>query len=347
MDRITNPYRGTRRFQNGVPAPSVAAESVAALLAQCPAHHETPLINCKELASDVGVAGLFIKDERGRMGLGSFKALGAAYVIAVDAAAVGGDLRQSLNGRTYITASAGNHGMSVAAGAAIFGANAVIHIAETVPESFAARLSQKGATVVRAGPDYAASMALAQDSAAKNGWSLLSDSSWPGYVDPPHRLMEGYLQLAAEAAQQIPTAPTHILLQAGVGGMAGAIAAYARDVWGDAPIICVVEPTFAPAIIESIKAGKVVFADGPVSEMGRLDCKEPSMIAMEGLAHDADYFVTISEQEANSGAALLEQHDLATSPSGGAGVAALLIANGDFELTKDSIVLCILSEGPA
>jgi len=165
--------------------------------------------------------------------------------------------------------------MSVAAGAAVFGARAVVHIAETVPESFAERLAAKGATVVRGGDDYAASMALAQESAETNGWTLLSDSSWPGYIDAPHRLMEGYLQLAAEAAEQIDAPPTHIFLQAGVGGMAGAVAAYAREAWGDAPTICVVEPEFAPAILESINAGRVVFADGPVSEMGRLDCKEP------------------------------------------------------------------------
>jgi len=237
--------------------------------------------------------------------------------------------------------------MSVAAGAAVFGARAVVHIAETVPESFAERLAAKGATVVRGGDDYAASMALAQESAETNGWTLLSDSSWPGYIDAPHRLMEGYLQLAAEAAEQIDAPPTHIFLQAGVGGMAGAVAAYAREAWGDAPTICVVEPEFAPAILESINAGRVVFADGPVSEMGRLDCKEPSLIAMEGLAHDADFFATITEEEALAEMAALAANGLDTSPSGGAGLVAAMRADGAFGMGPDSRVLCILSEGPA
>lgn len=347
MDYVDNPYRSTLSFPTGAPAPSVAVEKPRALLSQCPVHKPTPLVDCPALANIASVARLHVKDERDRMGLGSFKALGAAYVIANDAVAAGGDMATALKGKTYITASAGNHGMSVAAGASVFGATSVIHIAETVPESFGDRLAEKGATVVRAGADYAESMELAQKSARENGWTLLSDTSWPDYLDTPHRLMEGYLQMGAEAAEQIDQPPTHIFLQAGVGGLAGAMAAHARATWGDQPTICVVEPTFAPAIIESIRAGKVVFADGPVSEMGRLDCKEPSLIAMEGLAHDADVFITITEEEAADSMPVLAAHDLATSPSGGAGLAALLKCRGHFGLDSDSRVLCFLSEGPA
>ena len=99
---------------------------------------------------------------RGRMGLGSFKALGAAYVIAHEAQL------GSLEGRTYVTASAGNHGMSVAAGAKVFGAKSVIYLSETVPAVFADRLREKGAEVVIEGSDYEASMAGAQAAAEAN-----------------------------------------------------------------------------------------------------------------------------------------------------------------------------------
>ena len=108
--------------------------------------------------------------------------------------------------------------MSVAAGARIFGAKSVVYIAETVPDGFARSLRQKGAQVVRTGADYEASMAAAQKAAEDNGWTLLSDSSWPGYFDLPHRLMEGYLVMAAEASDALTEPPTHIFLQAGVGG---------------------------------------------------------------------------------------------------------------------------------
>ena len=100
--------------------------------------------------------------------------------------------KNNLFGITYVAASAGNHGLSVATGANVFGAQAVIYLADTVPESFAAKLQNVGASVVRAGADYAASMQAAKAAAADKGWILLSDSSWPGYVDIPHQLMEGY-----------------------------------------------------------------------------------------------------------------------------------------------------------
>lgn len=283
------------------------------------------------------------------MGLGSFKALGAAYVIATDAAARDGDPVGALGDATYVTASAGNHGLSVAAGARVFGARAVIYIAETVPESFARRLRDKGAEVVRAGETYEASMAAAAQAAAREGWQLLSDSSWSGYVRVPHRLMEGYLILLQEVFAEVGEGPTHIFLQAGVGGLAGAMAALARSHWGDGPVIVVVEPDAAPALYDSIRAGRPLAVSGPVSSMGRLDCKEPSLIALKGLARDADLFATISEEEAATAMPILSEIGLRTTPSGGAGLAALLASaphRADLGLTPASRVLAILSEGP-
>ena len=320
------------------------AQAVAALLAQCPKHLPTPLLDCPDLAAQAGVAKLTIKDERGRMGLGSFKALGAAYAIAREAAATGGDLPSALQGRIYVTASAGNHGLSVAAGARIFGALAVIYLAQTVPDGFAKRLQAMGAQVVRAGANYEASMEAAGDAAKANGWTLLSDGSWPGYVDLPFRVMEGYRQIATEIIAQTQEIPTHVLLQAGVGGLAAALAAELRLSWGDAPQIIVVEPDAAPALMESICAGHVVVTDGPVSAMGRLDCKTPSMLALADLAHDADFFVTLTEAEAATGAAAMAAAGLPSTPSGAAGFAAVLA--GLAGIGPTSHVLCILSEGP-
>ena len=344
MHRVVNPHRAAGPLAPEAPAPSTAADRVAALLAQCPAAEETPLVAAAGLAP---VAALWVKDERGRMGLGSFKALGAAYVIARQAAEAAADPGpDTLRGRTYVTASAGNHGMSVAAGARVFGARAVVYLAETVPEVFADRLRGKGAEVVREGADYAASMAAAQAAAEARGWTLLSDSSWPGYTDLPLILMEGYLQMAAEAARQCPEPPSHILLQAGVGGLACAVAAYARAVWGDGPRIVVVEPEAAPALQASIAAGRAVFAPGPDSIMGRLDCKEPSLIALNGLARDADDFLTLTDAEVAGCLPALAAAGLATTASGAAGIAAAMLpeARAALGIGPETRVLCFLSE---
>jgi diaminopropionate ammonia-lyase len=328
-----------------IPLPSCDPARAQGLLALCPVAAVTPLSDAPALATHAGVSDVRIKDERGRMGLGSFKALGAAYVIACDAQ------QGQAAARTYVTASAGNHGLSVAAGAAAFGAASVIYIAQTVPETFAERLAAQGAQVVRAGETYEDSLAAAQAAAQAQGWDLLSDGSWHGYTARPRLLMEGYTVLMAEVIAQMAKAPTHIFLQAGVGGLACACAALVRQRWGDGPRIVVVEPAAAPALYGSIVAGRAVNSEGPVSDMGRLDCKMPSLVALKGLARDADAFALLTEAEGQAGAGLAMVAGMASTTSGAAGIAALVALDAqqrrDLCLDAQSRVLCILSEGPA
>jgi diaminopropionate ammonia-lyase len=357
---LANPWRSTGLRGPADADLSVDAGLVQELLLHCPAAGVTALLDPPDMAADLGVEHLWIKDERDRMGLGSFKALGAAYVIAREAdarfegnwdrtpEAVSGALADV----TYVSASAGNHGLSVAAGARVFGANAVIVLSQAVPEGFAQRLERFGARVVRAGFDYEESMTASQEMAKEEGWTLLSDSSWPGYTEIPRQVMEGYLVMGVEAAEQVEAIaypPTHLFLQAGVGGLAASMAALARHLWGDNPLIVVVEPDRAPCLTESIRAGRAVRADGPVSNMGRLDAKEPSHLALIALARDADFFVTVSDEEAVDTVRFLDEHGIATTPSGAAGVAGLQHAGRDRQemlLDGSSRVLTFVSEGP-
>lgn len=357
MDFLANPFRGIGLQPGELLAPGEIAtdpSDALALLALCPAAAPTPLTEHAELAEAIGVGRLFLKDERGRMGLGSFKALGASFAIAKQARlAAGSDLARhfahALSGQTFVCASAGNHGLSVAAGARVFGADAVIYLSSAVPASFADRLMAKGARVVRAGDTYEESMAAATAAAASHGWHLLADSTWIGYTDPARDVMEGYLVMGEEVARSLSDPPTHIFLQAGVGGLAAAATASARRNWGDGPEIVIVEPAFAPALFESIRAGRPVNAAGPVSSMGRLDCKEPSHLALKHLAREADAFMTITEQEAADAVATLASHGIGTSPSGGAGFAGVLSLSRQTSGARpgpDSRVLVYVSEGP-
>ncbi|MCF6322291.1 MAG: pyridoxal-phosphate dependent enzyme [Rhizobiaceae bacterium] len=323
------------------------------LFSRCPIAHETPLLELPQIAKKLGIAVVNIKDERSRMGLGSFKALGAAHAIAKMATrkfehGQSSNIETALKGTTFVCASAGNHGLSMAAGAALFGAKSVVYISQSVPQEFAEMLHNKQAKVVRHGDNYEASMKAAMDAANTHDWVLLSDSSWPGYTLPACDVMEGYLILGAEVAKRIRLPPTHIFLQAGVGGLAAAVAACARNSWGEAPEIIVVEPLFAPALIKSIEAGKPVTTSGPVSGMGRLDCKEPSHLALKYLAKEADYFTTISEKEASSAVNFLSEFGIDTSLSGAAGFAALICADiekASFGLNQDSRILAYITEG--
>ena len=350
MTLLKNTYFGSENeieIAAGIPFPSTDAEAPEVLLASCPAHKKTPLHEKPELAAAAGVGSVFLKDETVRMGLGSFKALGAAYVIAHQASETGAeDLSTSLKGQTFVTASAGNHGLSVAAGAKVFGAKAVIFLAETVPAAFGDRLRELGAEVHVTGKDYDESLVAALKYAEDNSAQVLSDTSWDGYHEFPHRLMEGYLVSAKEAVGQMKEVPTHIFLQAGVGGLAGAMAAYFRKAWGSEPVITVVEPDRATALQSSIKAGKSVYAEGPVSNMGRLDCKEPSLIALRGLARDANYFLTVSDELGQETTDRLSNAGIGSTPSGVGGLTGLYAGENEaLGLDETSRVLCIVSEG--
>lgn len=361
MSVLRNPYRKQGLSdRSGLAEGQVLSDPTASqhLLAHCPAAKPTALREFPDLARKHGIGSVFVKDESTRMEMGSFKALGATYAIAQLAAERAGgpealachpQRAKILEDMVFACASAGNHGLSVAVGARMFGAHAVVYLADTVPEAFAARLHRSGAEVRRAGARYEASMAAAEADCNSYGWTLLSDSSWPGYVELPIRVMEGYLVIAAEVADQIGEPPSHIFLQAGVGGFAAAMTAHFRARWGAGPTIVVVEPDVAATLLHSIEAGRPVEAPGPASVMGRLDCKAPSHLALGELARNADIFLTITDRQCLATVDELRRLGVATTPSGAAGLAALMHLGDDREvlgLNAESRVLAFITEGP-
>lgn len=323
-----------------------------AWVSACPAYEATPL----SLAEFDG-RRIWLKDESRRMNLGSFKALGGVYAIArivareaggeiEPAALVSEDARRIASRLCFVTASAGNHGLSVAAGARIFGASSRIHIAETVAEAFARRLRAQGAEVLRSGEIYEDSLAAAADDARRIGAVHLTDTSWPDSIESARLIMEGYTILGGELRAAFANSgewPARVYLQAGVGGLAGAIAWSIRQSWEIQPEIIVVEPDRAPCLQASAAAGKLVTVAGPASNMGRLDCKTPSALAFDILKSAADRFVTVSDEEAALAARRLAAHDKAggieSTPSGTAGLAACLREGGPGN------PLVIISEG--
>lgn len=329
------------------------------LLAQCPEYRETPLLAVDSLCSTT----IWIKDESSRMGLGSFKALGGFYAIARLIAKAWAEQqekpkteydfnsdehRRFAKTLTFVCASAGNHGLSVAAGAKVFGANSRVHLARSVPEEFAIRLRAKGATVVSSGLSYEDSVANAITEANEKGFTLVADGSWPGYTKIPSLVMEGYTVIAAELKVQFMRQglwPTHVYLQAGVGGLAAAMSIIIRSEWPEQPQIVVVEPEAAPCLRDSHLSGKPTRVSGPTSNMGRLDCKEPSILAFEVLNEMADHFITVSDLQAQETTELLGNFNLSSTPSGVAGLAALLhTSNPNCCLSVAARPLVIISE---
>jgi diaminopropionate ammonia-lyase len=188
-----------------------------------------------------------------------------------------------------------------------------------------------GADVIRIEGDYDASVVLAREEAEKNGWFVVSDTSWPGYSEPPRDVMAGYGVMVQEACDALKEAPTHVFVQGGVGGLAAAVAAALRQYWPDtSPRIIVVEPERAACLIESASHGRatsVTIAEETI--MAGLSCGEPSEMAWAVLAQEASDYLTIPDSVVAPTVRLLAQEatgdpKVEAGESAVAGLAALI-----------------------
>ena len=359
MKIVLNPKFG-RGFNNGcdpLSKRSVSDDIVNPfkLFNKCPFRDQVNILDLQTISKEIGIKSLVAINESNRLGLGSFKALGAVYVIAKIALGVSINkpstnllslAKEKLKGVTFSTASAGNHGLSLATGAKIFGAKSIVYVSKNVPNKFIAQLKSLGSKVSIVGNTYDESLKAAVDDSKKNNWILISDSTWE-YYDTGLDVMEGYLISISQALQKIKKNPTHIFLQAGVGGLAASFAAYCRKKLGYSPIIIIVEPSFAPCLQHSILKGEPTLVQGPASNMGRLDCKYPSRQAFYSLSRTANAFVSITDKESLKGTLFLSKRGINISQSSSAGFVALkkLIKRGDFLLDSETRALCIFSEG--
>jgi len=312
---------------------------------------------------DLDGNNVLVKDETNRMGLGAFKALGGPYAIARYIAEQwqeqhdeeltpermqDEDVKAFASRMTFVCASAGNHGLGVARGAKDVGAKSRIFLAHTVPEGFAKRLESYGAEVLWSGDNYSQSVEAAVRNAADTGAILLADGTWEGYTDLPKLVMEGYTVIAEELRVQLADSgqwPTHVFLQAGVGGLACAMAYMIRHNWPVQPEIIVVEPDVAECLQASHRAGQLTDVTGPDSNMGRLDCKEASLVAWQTLENCDVSYVTVTDKQASAGAAQMTAMGVATTPSGGAGFTALKLAVTELQKKDNFLPLVIVTEG--
>lgn len=275
----------------------------------------TPMVSLPAVARRLDVGSIYVKDEGQRLGLGSFKALGGAYAVIQLVLGLASqrwgrpvdisewrspELARLASGMTVTCATDGNHGRSVAHGAQLVGANCVIFVHAGVSEARCRAIARYGARIERVQGNYDDSVASASKIAGERGWIVVSDTSWPGYERIPHLVMQGYTALLREALGALPKPPTHVFIQAGVGGIAAATAAHFSIVFGnDRPFFTVVEPAQAACLLESARAGQIVKVphDRP-TVMAMLECYEPSLVAWRVLSRVADAFMTVEDDEA-------------------------------------------------
>ena len=347
-----------------------------------PQYSETPLARLEGMAKELGLKGLFVKDESYRFGLNAFKVLGGSFAMAnYIAEALGKDvsevdydyltsdkLRQEFGQATFFTATDGNHGRGVAWAANRLGQKAVVLMPKGSTKTRFDNIAKEGAkvTIEEVNYDECVRRANALAEQTEHG-VMVQDTAWEGYEKIPAWIMQGYGTMASEAAQQLKAAggdrPTHIFVQAGVGSLAGAVQGYFANLYPDCcPTTVIMEAQAADCLYRSAEAadGGIRFATGDLATiMAGLACGEPNTISFDILKNHAACFVSCPDWVAAKGMRMLGapvkgDPQVISGESGavGMGLIATLMTDPEYAelkqaigLDEHSVVLMFSTEG--
>ena len=251
----------------------------------------TPLVELNKLSKELNLNKIFYKDESKRFDLKSFKALGGAYAVE--------KVTKGNKDIVVATATAGNHGRSVAWGAKRLGLKCKIFISEYVTDARGKVMSDLGADVIKVKGNYESSLIECIKQSTKNNWQIIQDVAWKEYITVPKYTMAGYAVMMKEIVDQLDhNKISHIILQAGVGGMAGAMVAGVARYLKNIPITIVVEPDSAACVLESIRTGKIEKIDIiRESLMGGMSCGEVSLVPWEILKNSVKYCISLPDDD--------------------------------------------------
>ena len=251
----------------------------------------TPLIELNKLSKELNLNKIFYKDESKRFNLKSFKALGGAYAVE--------KITKGNKDIVVATATAGNHGRSVAWGARRLGLKCKIFISEYVSDARGQAMAELGADVIKVKGNYENSLIECIKQSTENNWQIVQDVAWKNYTIVPKYTMAGYTVMMKEIIDQInKNKISHIILQAGVGGMAGAMIAGIARYLENVPITLIVEPDSAACVMESIKSGKIEKIDiKKESLMGGMSCGEVSLVPWEILKNSVKFCISLPDDD--------------------------------------------------
>jgi diaminopropionate ammonia-lyase len=310
----------------------------------------TPLINLDKLSKELGLNKIFYKDESKRFDLKSFKALGGAYAVE--------KISKGNKDIVVATATAGNHGRSVAWGAKRLGLKCKIFISEFVSDARGQAMADLGADVVKVNGNYEKSLIECIKQSTDNNWQIVQDVAWQDYMIVPKYTMAGYTVMMKEIVDQInQNRISHIILQAGVGGMAAAMIAGIARYLENIPTTIVVEPDSAACVLESIRTGKIEKIDiKRESLMGGMSCGEVSLVPWEILKNSVKYCISLPDDDIAKtmkllGNASFSKEKIIAGENSAPGVISLIAGCEDEKvkekigLDKDSNVMLIGCEG--
>ena len=310
----------------------------------------TPLLLLDKLSKELGLNKIYYKDESKRFDLKSFKALGGAYAVE--------KVTKGNKEITVSTATAGNHGRSVAWGAKRLGLKCKIFISEFVSDARGKAMESLGAEVVKVKGNYENSLIECIKQSTENNWQIVQDVAWKDYMLVPTLTMAGYSVMMKEIVDEINKEKiTHIFLQAGVGGMAGAMVAGVARYLENIPKIIVVEPDSAACVMASIKSGKIEKVQiVRESLMGGMSCGEPSLVPWKILKNSVNNCISLPDDDIGKAMKLLAsasfgKDKIIAGENSAPGVISLIASCNDekiknkINLDNNSNVLLIGCEG--
>jgi diaminopropionate ammonia-lyase len=329
-----------------------------------PGYQQTPLVVLPQLAAELGVATVFVKDESNRLGLPAFKILGASWAVncalshrsGFDAPAESlTELRDRCAPVTLVTATDGNHGRAVGRLAALLGLAARVYVPAGTAKETVHAITSEGAEVVQTDLIYDEVVwAAASSTAGRPEDLLIQDTAWRGYEQVPGWIVEGYGTLFHEIDLQLGERATHLVaVPTGVGSLLQAALQHYRDPALDQrPAVLAVEPVTAACVTASLAAGKPISVDTsePTIMVG-LNCGSVSTIAWSAIRDGLDASVTVTDEQASGGMHRLNELGVPAGPCGGASLAGVREALADpdhralLSITADSALVLISTDG--
>lgn len=357
LELVVNPNAGRSTLPACYNEETFAA--VRAFHQTLPDYAPTPLVALPDLANTLGVKGIYLKDESHRFGLKAFKALGASYAIHQ---LLGNQAESSF---LTVTATDGNHGKGMAWSTHRLGGHAVVFMPAGTVDSRVEAIRAIGDTEVTVTEEnYDGAVAKAAAYAKEHNGFLVQDTSFPGYEDIPQNITLGYSTMAAEALEQMQALgagePTHTFLQAGVGSMAGGVAAYLAKTCQMPPAMAVVEAWESACVLESIRQNRLVSIAGHTqTSMAGLNCGTPNPQVMPVLQEWAKYYLRCQDEVTFRAMCRLAhpgpgETAVISGESGASGLGCLMAllerpelttARDTMGLNKDSVVLLFNTEG--
>lgn len=292
----------------------------------------TPTRNLNELAAELNVGSLFVKDESRRFGMNAFKILGASFAIHKY-------LNDNLDAEMFCTATDGNHGRAVARSAKLHNKKAVVFMPRHTVEERIQNIKNENAEVVIADGDYDLATERAKMFAKENNAALIQDSSWEGYEKIPADIMTGYQTMMFELEEQINLDEIDIVfLQCGVGTWAASVVNYFLNRKNNrAPKFIIVEPAEADCMLESVKQKRIAKTSGDQKTiMAGLNCGTPATTAFEILQASADLFLAVDDEFVIDAMRkfYFGKEKIISGESGAAGLAALIALQTDASLSQ-------------